>query len=79
MSEEDIKILPASLPNAISVASQTSCALSEAERRRQFYIGTLCTHLNDKRNGAIVIVMQRLHADDLVWRILDLELSLIHI
>jgi predicted phage terminase large subunit-like protein len=50
-------------------------ALSEAERRRvwEFYIGTLCTRLDDKRNGAIVIVMQRLHADDLVGRILDLE------
>jgi hypothetical protein len=50
-------------------------ALSEAERRRvwEFYIGTLCTRLDDKQNGAIVIVMQRLHADDLVGRILDLE------
>jgi hypothetical protein len=50
-------------------------ALSEAERRRvwEFYIGTLCTRLDDKKNGAIMIVMQRLHADDLVGRILDLE------
>ena len=50
-------------------------ALSEAERRRvwEFYIGTLCTRLDDKQNGVIVIVMQRLHADDLVGRILDLE------
>jgi hypothetical protein len=50
-------------------------ALSEAERRRawEFYIGTLCTRLDDKQNGAIVIVMQRPHADDLVGRILDLE------
>ena len=50
-------------------------ALSEAERRRvwEFYTGTLCTRLDDKKNGAIVIVMQRLHQDDLVGRILDLE------
>jgi hypothetical protein len=50
-------------------------ALSEAERRRvwEFYIGTFCTRLDDKRNGTIVIVMQRLHADDLVGRILDRE------
>lgn len=50
-------------------------ALSEAERRRvwDFYIGTLCTRLDDKQNGAIVIVMQRLHQDDLVGRLLDLE------
>lgn len=50
-------------------------ALSEAERRRvwDFYVGTLCTRLNDKQTGAIVIVMQRLHSEDLVGRILALE------
>ena len=42
-------------------------AFSAAERRRviEFYEGTLVSRLNDKANGAIVIVMQRLHADDL--------------
>lgn len=50
-------------------------ALSEAERQRvwDFYIGTLCTRLDNKQNGAIEIVMQRLHQDDLVGRLLDLE------
>jgi predicted phage terminase large subunit-like protein len=50
-------------------------ALSEAERRRvwEFYNGTLCTRLDDKQNGAIVIIMQRLHMDDLVGHLLDLE------
>lgn len=50
-------------------------ALSEAERRRvwEFYCGTLCSRLDDKQNGAIVIIMQRLHTDDLVGRLLDLE------
>lgn len=43
-------------------------ALSKAERRRvdEFYDNTLVIRLNDKRTGAIVIVMQRLHEEDLV-------------
>jgi predicted phage terminase large subunit-like protein len=47
-------------------------ALSEAERRRvaEFYDNTLVTRLNDKRAGAIVIIMQRLHQDDLVGHVL---------
>lgn len=42
-------------------------ALSQAERTRvkTFYDQTLYTRLNDKRTGAIVLVMQRLHEDDL--------------
>jgi predicted phage terminase large subunit-like protein len=50
-------------------------ALSEAERRRvrEFYDNTLYTRLNDKTTGAIVIVMQRLHADDLVGHVLAKE------
>jgi hypothetical protein len=50
-------------------------ALSEADRRHnwEFYSGTLCTRLDDKQNGAIVIIMQRLHMEDLVGRLLDLE------
>jgi predicted phage terminase large subunit-like protein len=50
-------------------------ALWEAERRRvwEFYSGTLCTRLDDKQNGAIVIIMQRLQTDDLVGHLLDLE------
>lgn len=47
-------------------------ALSRAERRRvtEFYDNTLLTRLNDKRTGAVVIVMQRLHEDDLVGHVL---------
>jgi hypothetical protein len=43
-------------------------ALSKAMRRRaiEFYDGTLQSRLNNKREGAIVIVMQRLHEEDLV-------------
>lgn len=50
-------------------------ALSAAERRRvtEFYDSTLYSRLNDKLNGAIIIVMQRLHQDDLVGHVLDKE------
>jgi predicted phage terminase large subunit-like protein len=52
-----------------------AAALSEAERRRvaEFYDSTLYSRLNDRVNGAIVIVMQRLHQDDLVGHVLDKE------
>ncbi len=48
-------------------------ALSAAERRRvaEFYDNTLYTRLNDKSSGAIVIIMQRLHQDDLVGHVLE--------
>lgn len=45
---------------------------SEKERRRvnEAFDNTLYTRLNDKRSGAIVIIMQRLHQDDLVGHVL---------
>ncbi|WP_456684568.1 phage terminase large subunit [Bradyrhizobium sp. P5_C11_2] len=48
-------------------------ALSQAERRRvnEAFDSTLLTRLNDKQRGAIVIVMQRLHADDLVGHVVE--------
>ena len=47
-------------------------ALSQAERRRvnDTFDNTLLTRLNDKRTGAIVIIMQRLHEDDLVGHVM---------
>jgi predicted phage terminase large subunit-like protein len=52
-----------------------AAALSEAERRRvtEFYDSTLYSRLNNRVNGAIIIVMQRLHQDDLVGHVLDKE------
>jgi predicted phage terminase large subunit-like protein len=57
-------------------------AMSELARRRviDWYAGTLVSRLNDKENGPIVVVMQRLHEDDLAghligqgsWQHLDL-------
>ena len=49
--------------------------LSDASRRavNEWYDNTLCSRLNDKRTGAIVLIMQRLHIDDLVGHVLDKE------
>src|ERR1700730_618737 len=50
-------------------------ALSEAQRQaaNEWYDHTLYSRLNDKRYGAIVIVMQRLHEDDVVGHVLGQE------
>jgi hypothetical protein len=52
-----------------------AAALSEAERRRvaEFYDSTLYSRLNNKAEGVIIIVMQRLHQDDLVGHVLEKE------
>jgi predicted phage terminase large subunit-like protein len=50
-------------------------ALSEAQRQggNEWYDHTLYSRLNDKRHGAIVIIMQRLHEDDLVGHVFGQE------
>ena len=50
-------------------------ALSEAERNgvNAWYKNTLLSRLNNKVTGVIVIIMQRLHEDDLVGHVLQLE------
>ena len=50
-------------------------ALSDARRRaaNEWFDHTLYSRLNDKRHGAIVIIMQRLHEDDLVGHVLAQE------
>jgi hypothetical protein len=47
--------------------------MSEAERHRvnQFYDGTLYSRLNNKNEDVIILVMQRLHVDDLVGHVRD--------
>src|SRR5437016_6039615 len=47
-------------------------AMSEPARRRMidWYGGTLVSRLNDKEKGPIVVVMQRLHEDDLAGHLL---------
>ena len=50
-------------------------ALSEAQRQaaNDWFVHTLYSRLNDKRSGAIAIIMQRLDEDDLVGHVLALE------
>jgi len=50
-------------------------ALSETQRNatNEWYDHTLYSRLNDKQNGAIVIIMQRLHEDDLIGHVLAQE------
>ena len=47
--------------------------MSEVQRRNanNWFDQTLYSRLNDKRTGGIVIVMQRLHLDDLVGHVLE--------
>lgn len=50
-------------------------ALSESSRERvnSFFSNTLYSRLDDKANGRIVLVMQRLHQNDLVGHVLEME------
>ena len=50
-------------------------ALSDAQRQaaNDWFDHTLYSRINDKRRGAIVIIMQRLHEDDLVGHVLAQE------
>jgi len=50
-------------------------ALSEAQRNgtNEWFVHTLYSRLNDKRHGVIIIIMQRLHEDDLVGHVLAQE------
>jgi len=50
-------------------------ALSESQRVgvNQWFDHTLYSRLNDKQKGCIIIIMQRLHEDDLVGHVLEQE------
>ena len=50
-------------------------ALSQTLRRaaNEWFDHTLYSRLNDKENGAIILIMHRLHEDDLVGHVLALE------
>jgi len=50
-------------------------ALSDAQRQaaNEWFSHTLYSRLNNKRHGAIVVIMQRLHEDDLVGHVLTQE------
>jgi predicted phage terminase large subunit-like protein len=48
-------------------------ALSESQRKavNEWYDHTLISRLNNKRDGCIILIMQRLHEDDLVGHVLQ--------
>jgi hypothetical protein len=50
-------------------------ALSETRRKaaNEWYFSTLLSRLNSKEHGVIIIVMQRLHQEDLVGEVTDRE------
>ena len=50
-------------------------ALSESRRKavNDWYDNTLLSRLNDKTKGCILIIMQRLHQEDLVGHVLEQE------
>jgi len=50
-------------------------AMSASQRAaaKQWYDGTLYSRLNSKRDGVIILIMQRLHMDDLVAHVLEKE------
>ncbi|HXN00205.1 MAG TPA: phage terminase large subunit [Candidatus Dormibacteraeota bacterium] len=50
-------------------------ALSNVQRKavNDWFDHTLYTRLNNKKNGCIILIMQRLHEDDLVGHVLSLE------
>ena len=69
---EDIAILRRYLPH-FDDPLKPDDALSEAKRSaaNQWFANTLLSRLDDKRTGAIVIVMQRVHMDDLTGFLLS--------
>lgn len=56
-------------------------AESDAERQQalDFFKMTLPSRLNDKKNGAIIVIMQRLHEEDISGYILSKELGYEHL
>lgn len=56
-------------------------ANSETERQNSinFFKNTLQTRLNDPKNGAIIIIMQRLHESDLTGYVLSEDLGYTHL
>jgi predicted phage terminase large subunit-like protein len=59
----------------IDDAMKPEDALSEVLRKKanDWFDSTLLSRLNNKEDGAIVIIMQRLHQDDLVGHVLELD------
>src|SRR5262249_41873614 len=59
------------IDDALKPAEAESEALRNAAN--SFYDGTLYSRLNNKQTGCIILIMQRLHEDDLVGHVLAQE------
>lgn len=49
------------------------------EKNNDWYGSTLCSRLNDKKSGKIIVIMQRLHEDDFTGHLLEMKQSFKHI
>ena len=58
---------------AVGGDAQAGAAKALRQACNEWFLNTLYSRLNDKRSGAIVIIMQRLHEDDLVGHVLGQE------
>ncbi len=56
-------------------------AMSDVRREtvKQWFDGTLYSRLDSKKDDVIIIVMQRVHVDDLVGHVLDKDASWVHL
>jgi len=52
---------------------QDGMSVAKRNTVKQWYDGTLYSRLDDKTNGSIIVIMQRLHVDDLVAHVLEKE------
>ena len=50
--------------------AEDACSVTERQRVKEFCEQTLFSRLNDKQNGAIIAIQQRLHEDDLAGYLL---------
>ena len=55
----------------MKASDQNSAA--EMNKTADWYRDTVVTRLNDKNTGVIIIIMQRLHVNDLVGQVLQLD------
>lgn len=53
------------------IKAQEAYSKASRDKVNEWYDSTLLTRLNDKQSGVIIILMQRVHEDDLVGHLLD--------
>jgi predicted phage terminase large subunit-like protein len=56
-----------------AINPRDAMSLAKREGVKQWFDGTLFSRLDDKRNDVIIVIMQRVHVDDLVAHVLEKE------